>query len=354
MNKNANKGATVKNSSSAAHQRELTAAWFLRGADFYLKGEYETAFSLFSLCARHQNPDGEWIIGHMLMVGEGCCQDPTSAVKYLRRACRKGIAFAMYDLAMLYYAGEGVRRNIAAFAKYIHAAADKGHAGAAEMLACAYRDGEGFIQDFEEAVKWFTIAAENGQVDSMYSLYLRYKLGEGVDRNMSEAMEWLIKGAEAGHAICQRVLGEAYYHGDGGLDVDKLLAFEWCMKAAQQGDAEASYCVGLSYLNGDGVERNDEDAIKWLLAAAEKDYTDAQLDLSRALFRKGALCESRRWILRGAELGNAECQVGLAMMYKIGWGGFPIDEQESIRWYKLAAANGNEVAKRYVERMEGD
>lgn len=315
---------SVKNSSSSRLKQRVSESYYHRAVDYFLADDFRNAYYWANLATRFHHPEAEWLVGYLLLRGDGCQKDISKAVQYLRKASRKGVAYAKYELGACYYLGEGVQRDVSTFIKLIKGAAKRGVPAAAETLAMALRDGEGVQKNYKLAVKWFHVAAEKGLPESMYSLYVRYKLGQGVVQNMSEAMEWLIKGAEAGHAICQRVLGEAYYHGDGGLDVDKLLAFDWCMKAAQQGETEAAYCVGLSYLNGDGAVKNNEEAIRWLRVAAQADYSDGQLDLARALLREKtetSFKEATEWLTRGAALGNSDCQKGLDLieqMQKLG------------------------------------
>lgn len=345
---------SVKNSSSSRLKQRVSESYYHRAVDYFLADDFRNAYYWANLATRFHHPEAEWLVGHLLLSGDGCQKNISKAVHHLTKASRKGVAFAKYELGSCYYLGEGVQRDVSTFIKLIKGAAKKGVPAAAEALAQAYRDGEGIQKNYKLAVKWFHVAAENGLPESMYCLYVRYSLGQGVDRNMSEAMEWLIKGAEAGHAICQRVLGEAYYHGDGGLDVDKLLAFEWCMKAAQQGDAEANYCVGLNYLNGDGVEANPKMAQHWLRVAARQNYSDAQLDLARSLFRentKSSCEEGLTWLRRAANLKNAEAQLGLGMMLSTGAYGAPMNVEDARYWYQQALENGEQKAQWYLERL---
>ncbi|MDH3616538.1 MAG: sel1 repeat family protein [Gammaproteobacteria bacterium] len=81
---------------------------------------------------------------------------------------------------------------------------------------------------------------------------------------------------------------------------------EW-QDLADAGDADACYGMGLLYGNGFGVDMNDDQALRYYLAAAEK--------------------------------GHAEAQYNLGVMHQNGWG-VPIDEEAGIKWYLLAADQG--------------
>jgi TPR repeat protein len=48
---------------------------------------------------------------------------------------------------------------------------------------------------------------------------------------------------------------------------------------AEQGNSKAQYHLGLCYLLGYGVDKNVEEAVKWLEKAAKEEYADAQEEL---------------------------------------------------------------------------
>jgi TPR repeat protein len=91
-----------------------------------------------------------------------------------------------------------------------------------------------------------------------------------------------------------------------GLDIEQL------KKAAAQGKADAQYELGMCYQNGEGVGLDEEEAVRWYLAAATQ--------------------------------GNARAQYSLALGYFNG-SGVKKDEKEAIRWYCMAAQQGDEIAQ---------
>ena len=60
---------------------------------------------------------------------------------------------------------------------------------------------------------------------------------EGLERDVSLWRRWEVEAAERGCADAQFDLGDAYYRGGGGLEVDHATAFAWLRKAALQGKA---------------------------------------------------------------------------------------------------------------------
>ncbi len=66
-----------------------------------------------------------------------------------------------------------------------------------------------------------------------------------------------------------------------GVQKDEVEAFRWWLKAAEQGLAVAQHNVGVAYVAGLGVARDRQEAIKWLTKAAEQGDTEARVYAQR-------------------------------------------------------------------------
>ena len=251
----------------------------VKGIEAYEVKDYKTSFGCFSQAVLLGDGNAAWLVGRQYYYGQGCCQSYRRAAKYYKMAAAKKVKEAWYALATCFKFGLGVHRSNRNAIKYLILSADEGYSLAQEFLAKKHLASD----EVEKACHYFTLAADNGSVDAQYYMFLLFKMGHVPQ---DAAVKYLKLGAENGMAKAQRCLGELYFYGDLGLPEDKTMAFDWCMKAAQQGDSEASYCAGLSYLNGDGVEANPKMAQHWLRVAARQNYSDAQLDLARSLFRE--------------------------------------------------------------------
>ena len=106
----------------------------------------------------------------------------------------------------------------------------------------------------------------------------------------------LLKNAEAGDAKAQYNLGLAFYNGFKGPSVEvgagirrsKIIlikntsvATDWFKKSAAQGLPEAQFMLGKCYLAGNGVEKNKEEAMKWLKEATDQGNKEAEAELSK-------------------------------------------------------------------------
>ena len=56
-------------------------------------------------------------------------------------------------------------------------------------------------------------------------------------------------------------------------------------------------------------------------------------------------------LMERAQKGNAHDQWNLGVMYDLGTGGFPQDSVQAVKWYRLAADQGNADAQRLLGGM---
>ena len=161
----------------------------------------------------------------------------------------------------------------------------------------------------------------------------------------------LKKRAKKGDRNAQCDLAMEYWTGTGLLDellddlyimddekYDKLeqkrskKAFKWFKLAAEQGHVEAQHTVGEMYENGDGVEQSYKEAFKWYLLSAEQGYSYAMLSLG-CMYYKLQLASSLKKHSLPVFGGRAEDDLE----------GVPLLDN-AVKWLRLAAEKGNEIA----------
>jgi TPR repeat protein len=86
---------------------------------------------------------------------------------------------------------------------------------------------------------------------------------------------------EAGDPLACFTLGSWYYHGKGGLPVDKLKAFELHAKAAELNYPPSMFNLAMALLTGDGLPVDHTEAEKWLRKAHDKGFPEASLNLAK-------------------------------------------------------------------------
>ena len=88
--------------------------------------------------------------------------DYTTALREWKPLAEQGVAFAQYNLGVMYANGQGVPQNYKTAVKWYRLAAEQGDADAQGNLGASYAFGNGVLKDFVYAHMWGNIAATNG------------------------------------------------------------------------------------------------------------------------------------------------------------------------------------------------
>jgi len=193
------------------------------------------------------------------------------------------------------------------------------------------------------------IAAEADPNDakSIYELGVRYeKEGGGI----LAAIELYRRAAEMGNADAQYAYGMAYLEHLHEIISPRAAAkaegVKWLRKAAEQGHPEAQIELAKCYLRGEGVKSDPNEAYKWGKMAAESGNARAMFEYYRHLFG------GEEWLRKAAEEGYAEAQRTLGVNYHYASKGYPLDLKEAVKWYTLAAAQGDREAKKSLDKLK--
>ena len=148
------------------------------------------------------------------------------------------------------------------------------------------------------------------------------------------------KAAKGGNTIALYYGGIMFSTGRGGVMRDETEASRWWIKAAELGNADAQNDVGLMFFNGRAVIDNPLQMASWCRKAATLGVADAQVylgdlfDLGRGV--KQDFFKAAYWYRRAAHQGNAEGQMKLAALYHAGRG-VRRDDHLSQKWYRKAS-----------------
>jgi len=124
--------------------------------------------------------------------------------------------------------------------------------------------------------------------------------------------------------------------------------FDFQMKLAKKGNAAAQYKIGEMYETGFGVEKNMEEAAKWIIKSAKKGNEAAKFKLLYwDIQKKGITLDNKdraKSLKRKAKEGNEYAQYYLGMMYVHGVGARekPV---EGLKWLNKAALAGVQAAE---------
>jgi TPR repeat protein len=199
------------------------------------------------------------------------------------------------------------------------------------VSACAgpFEDGQAAAAagDYAKAAKLWRPLAKHGDVAAQDSLGVMCLTGRGTERNYEEAMNWFRKAAKQGDATAQTQLGLMYLAGK-GADRDDAEGAKWIRLAADHGDALAEVLLGDLCATGRGMRRDEAEAEKWYMAAARQNHVLGQIRIGGVFFVRSACRQGTR-----GELGD------------VYYTPCP-DDSTALRWYRLAAAQGSEEARR--------
>jgi uncharacterized protein len=198
----------------------------------------------------------------------------------------------------------------------------------------AYKAGK-----YERALKYFRKSSEDGNAVADWYLGNMYRLGHGVPINNAIAYSYYSRAAEGYDpdepdknririaVDCQLRL--AIYQRDGvpeaGLKADPVAAARTFLRlASNYGHPGAMYAMATMNIEGIGIQKNPQQGLKWLMAAARKRDAEAQAYLGD-LYARGDIVKR--------------------------------DETRALMWYLLAMETADEIehgtiATRYHE-MEG-
>jgi TPR repeat protein len=93
---------------------------------------------------------------------------------------------------------------------------------------------------------------------------------------------------------------------------------------AEKGDADAELALASEYMSGHGVERNPDEAAKWLLRAADGGNSAAQ-SYAAEFYEKGRdgfkqdYGQALKWYQQMADRGDLRGLQHVALYYKNGW-----------------------------------
>ncbi len=124
--------------------------------------------------------------------------------------------------------------------------------------------------------------AESGNAEAQYQLAMF--LSEWADArtvNYEKAYYWLEKSAQQGHAQAQYKFG--YFHTirrPGLKEINQEEASKWYLISAKNGEPKAQF----AYVSANGKSISKNEAINWLISAAENDLAFAQYTLAGYYF----------------------------------------------------------------------
>jgi TPR repeat protein len=255
-------------------------------------------------------------------------------------------------------------------AQWLALAADQGHPGAQTLLAYYYEQGHGVQKNYAQAVFWLRKALAQNYADAMFHIGRLYSTGKGVPQNEATAHQWFVKAAAAGSADAivdlrrtkefelekpaHDVLELAYRAFSSG---DYARAAVYYRQAADAGNASAMASLGMLVRTGMGVPQNQPAAIQLYRQALAKGWSRAAAQLGFAYeFGEGVPADWTQAAKFCAQATREYEKLGLYCLgrdYQFGIG-VPQDRERAIRYFDLAAAQGDDDQSKFFHEWLRD
>ena len=113
---------------------------------------------------------------------------------------------AQNKVGEIYANGKAVAQNYAEALKWFRKAGKRGNDEAWKNIGWTYAFGQGVPKNYPKAFYWFRKSAEHGNADAQFYLGLFFETGRGVDKNLKEAEKWYEKAASQGHSFASKAL----------------------------------------------------------------------------------------------------------------------------------------------------
>ena len=272
-------------------------------------------------------------------------------IRYLKKcelAAKSGDFYAQIFLAFTH-----LHQNVKGYSEtekgllLLESAREKGFFEAAVILGELYFDGVAVPRDAKKAFGYFKEAAEGGNSLGQYRLAVCYLSGNCVIKDDKQGLFWIQKAADSGLSHAEYALGESYFTGD-FTEQNLVLSLKYMQRAATKNVTSAQVHLGRCYGSGSyGVTQNFQQAFHYYWLAAQKNdgFAIYQVGTYLGSGRLGMPDHEGyfRWMRKGAELGDADCQAEIAINYFLGQV-VREDIDKSMYWCKKALEGGSRGA----------
>jgi TPR repeat protein len=221
--------------------------------------------------------------------------------------------------------------------------ARNGDPAAQALVAEILARGLGVPRNPVESAKWYSLAAEQGVPEAQFQYALMLLDGTYVKKDVNGAYALLEAAAQAGNVLAEFNFAQLIVDREPG-EAGMTKAAPYYEMAGKAGLADAQYAMSQICAQGVGGRKRDEaEARRWLVLAANQGYDTAELDLGTWLIEgRGGPKDVKAgfgWLRRAALGGNVAAQNRLAKLYMQGIGTDP-DNIMAAAWYVVAHRAG--------------
>ena len=278
-------------------------------------------------------------------------EDYNSAFPLFVLAAKHGHAESAYRTALCYEFGWGCRKDPAKAVQFLRTAASKRHPGAMTRLGKACLSGDLGEKRYREGIKWLKLATEAADAvynAAPYHLGCLYEAGYGDDifQDESYAAELFTQAADLGHPDANYRMGDAYEHGRLNCPRDPALSVHFYTGAAERGHSAAMMGLCAWYMVGAEpiLEKDEEEAYEWARRSAELGNYPPPPHITNSHGKRQQPFLSADVKRLTLDLGYVKAEYAVGYFTEMGIG-CRRDILEANVWYVKAADAGDERAK---------
>lgn len=305
----------------------------------YLFGDYvrqnkSKAIDIFNKLAEQGNSLGQQGLGFVYGTGLVVNSSQAKALIYTTFGALGGNTLAQMMLGYRYFTGISVKQNCESALTYYKKVAKKVSDAAATSSGNAIQrvrlydeleqPGGTTGQIDEDLLQYYQFLADKGDIQAQVGLgQLFFQGGRGVDINYKKAYKYFQLAAEAGNGNGLAYLGKMNME---GLHVTKDIntAHVYLKKAADEGNPIGQAGLGLMYLKGEGVKQDYDAAMKHFSQAAEQGWVEGQLQLGNMYYNgigvKKDYRQAVKYFTFASQSGHVLAFYNLATMHATGAG----------------------------------
>jgi len=301
--------------------------------------------------AEQGDANAQLILGDRYVEGKHVPKNTSEALKWYRRSADQGNANAQFALGYMHEKGEGVPQNDSEALKWFRKSADQGDAVAQNAIGDGYGEGKGMPQSDAEALKWYRKSADQGYFWSQISMGDMFQLGRGVRKDNDEAKRWYRVAADNPRAneenkktANERIENihryDAYWQ-----DARHVRAL------AEKGDWAAQLALASAYeLGTKGLPKNNTEAEKWYLKAANQGGAEAQIALAEHFRSLGNKTKAISWYRKAADQRSGDAAEMLWLTYALGGKDVEKNSHEAKKWFDKAVEWGSTTALDFMAK----
>ena len=320
--------------------------------------DYEKAFEWFERSAKQKNKFAQFSLANLYYYGSGVKKDLSQAFLWYQRSSSQGQPYAAYSIAQMYRYGEYVTKDNDTAQRYYQQALsaflkiesdDMANDDLFYKLGQMFKLGLGTDSDVTKAIEYFRCSAEMNNKNGLFEYGKALLIGEHIPQNTDSAVKLLEKAVKLKNSNAKRFLSLEYISGEHlEQDIEKGIAL--LTECADSGDVIASYRLGKIYLQGEIMPQNLDKAEKYLLLAADNEYTQYALAKLYLQEEKYDIQKAVNYFENCADKNHlASYQLG--RIYLFGAAGLTKDKGQAIEWFTKSANDGNEYAQAILDEI---